>query len=147
MIKNYTSSTPAAQSVDKIEKMLVEAGAVNVMKLFSEKRLSGIAFILSINGKQYPIKLPAKTKESEELLLKQVKRPRSTTRKLVLAQAERTAWKILADWVELQITLIKLKHRQPLEAFFSDIYDIRKNETFYESLKNSGGLTQLEYRP
>lgn len=59
-IKNYTSTVPASRSVARIEDCLVKHGAKNIIKIYDSKKLTGIAFVVSINGKDIPFRLPAR---------------------------------------------------------------------------------------
>ena len=108
MIKNYTSDMPAVRSVNHIEQRLVESGAKNISKLYLNKRLNGIAFVVSVNGVDMPFRLPARIDRVEKRLSSMVKRPRKGTMDRIVEQAERTAWKLLADWVDIQMSLIEL---------------------------------------
>lgn len=138
MIKNYTSTVPAVKSINWIEAKLVARGAKNILKLYDDKRLDGIAFIIDVNGKQLAFRLPARIKRIEELFKASVRRPREGTFKNIQDQAERTAWKLLADWVEVQMSLIELQQVEFVEVFLPYVYDPAKQETFFERLKGSG---------
>jgi hypothetical protein len=144
MIRNYTSSVPVERSVDHIEKALVEAGAMNVMKLYKDKVISGIAFILEINGKQFPFKLPARVQEVEKIFASSQKRRLEITETNKL-QAARTAWKLLSDWIDIQLTFIGMKQAQFMEIMLAFSYNPMKDETFYQSIEKRG-FEMLEYK-
>ena len=143
MVKNYTSQVTASRSVQHIEDRLVSHGAMNILKLYEDKSLIGIAFILCVNGKQIPFRLPARIVNVEKMLRDQVKRPRSGTIANIKAQAERTAWKLLADWVDIQVSLVELQQVQFMEVFLPYVYDHAKQQTFFEKLEQTG-FKQLE---
>lgn len=145
MVKNYTSQVAASRSVQHIEDRLVSHGAMNILKLYEEKRLVGVAFILCVGGKQIPFRLPARIDNVEKVLRGQVKRPRSGTLSNIRAQAERTAWKLLADWVEIQVSLVELQQVQFMEVFLPYVYDHAKQQTFFEKLEQTG-FKQLAYQ-
>ncbi|MCK5609838.1 hypothetical protein KAR91_48650 [Candidatus Pacearchaeota archaeon] len=144
MIKNYTSSVSATKSVNHIEDKLVAYGAKNILKLYENKKLAGIAFILILNDKEIPFRIPARIGNVERLLKAQIKRPRSETYKNIAVQAERTAWKLLADWVEIQISLVELQQVKFLEVFLPYVYDHAKQQTFFEKLEENN-FKQLLY--
>jgi len=50
-------------------------------------------------------------------------------------QADRTAWKIVQDWVEVQMSMIQLKQAETLQVFLPYVYNGKK--TFYQSLKET----------
>lgn len=137
MVKNYTSSVPATRSVQHIENKLITHGAKNILKLYENKKLTGIAFILDLNGNELPFRLPVRISNVEKMLKTQVRRPRKDTYKNISAQAERTAWKLLADWVDIQISLIELQQVQFLEVFLPYVYDYTKEQTFFEKLEQN----------
>ena len=81
-------------------------------------------------------KLPAKLAECEKVLLANLSpRTRSETKKKIPQQAERTAWKILLDWVEAQMAMIELSQVEVLQVFLSYVYDHQKKQTFFEQIK------------
>lgn len=136
-LKNYTSEVPADRSISRIEKLLVSAGANNILKNYSNQILDSIQFTMEVNGNTIPFRLPARVKVVENILWKEVKRPQPTTRDRVRQQAERTAWKIISDWVEVQVTMIKLEQADFMQIFLPYVFDVNKGQTFYERLKGT----------
>jgi hypothetical protein len=145
MVKNYTSTVAASKSIQHIEDRLVTHGASNILKQYEDKCLMGIAFILNVNGKQIPFKLPAHIKNVEKQLRSEIKRPRSGTMQNIKEQAERTAWKLLADWVDIQLSLVELQQIQFLEMFLPYVYDHQTQKTFFEKLEETG-FKQLSFQ-
>jgi len=143
-IKNYTSSVPPERSVTQIEKRLVAHGARNIMKEYgAEGGLAGIAFIVNAHGKDMPFKIPARIDRVEKRLRESVRRPRNGTISRIKDQAQRTAWKILADWVDIQMSLIDLDQVEMLEVFLPFVYDVGRKQTFFEKIKD-GNLKLLK---
>jgi hypothetical protein len=144
MIKNYTSETPAVRSVNHIEQRLVQNKAKSIMKTYSpDGILAAIAFIIPTNGQELPFKLPARVDRVEKTLLFQVRRPRKETYTRIKQQAERTAWKILADWVDIQMALVELDQAEISEVFMPYLYNHKKETTFFDQWKNNG-FTMIE---
>lgn len=143
-IKNYTSSVPAMQSMSRIEEMLVSAGAHDVRKTYNDGACTAFIFILTVPGMAMPLyfKLPAKVDSCFEALwrhyLTTVKKPSESMKTQLKAQALRTAWKIMHDWVELQLSLIELEQLETMEAFLPYLYNDGTGETFYEHAKGTG---------
>lgn len=147
MIRNYTSGTPVDRSVNFIEKKLVEAGARHIAKQYDNGALCAIVFSLERPGaKPFPIKLPANVGQCERILLARVKRPRKSTGQKVRDQAERTAWKLLADWVDIQVAMIKLGQVEALEIFLPYMFNSFSGTTFYQELKASN-FKALSFTP
>jgi len=117
-----------------IEKRLVKIGATHIAKFYDNGHLSGIMF--QITGKDRPLafKLPANVKLVKEMMLSEIRRPRKGTSTRVEDQAERTAWKLLLDWVDVQTSMILIGRREVTEIFLPYLYDFKKDETLYERL-------------
>ncbi len=136
MIKNYTSGVPPEKSILHIERALVSHGAKNIFKNYGSGRLIGFAFGIEINGKEVPFKIPARIDRVEKRLKETVKKPHKGTMKRIGEQAEKTAWKILADWVDIQMTLVDLDQVELMEVFLPYAYDAIKNQTLFDKVKN-----------
>lgn len=142
-LKNYTSSVPVVNSINKIEHRLVSAGATHIVKMYDyNERPTGISFQINVNDLPHVFKLPAKVEKVFEVLWKEVRRPRPGTKKNVEMQAQRTAWKLLSDWVEVQVSLLKIEQIELFEAFLPYHYDIQHDQTLYQKIK-AGGFKQL----
>lgn len=135
-IKNYTSTVDASRSMAKIEELLVEIGATNINKQYTDKVCTGITFLLFDQQLQQtlPFHLKAQVEECFAILWKNVKRPRPDTRAILKAQANKTAWKILSDWTEIQCSMILLGQAKPLQMFLPFMYDMKSNETLFDKV-------------
>jgi len=140
-LKNYTSTVPAVTSMGRIQKALVEAGATDISMKYdtTTKTCTAITFRMIIAG-QMPMffQLPAKIEPCFKVLWAEVKRPRPETKQAIQEQAERTAWKIISDWVDIQLSMILLEQAEPLQVFLPYAYNPAKDQTFYEQLKEGG---------
>ena len=136
-LKNYTSSVPAARSIMYIETKLVQHGAKEILKMYDgEGCVTGICFMIELNGKEIPFKLPGKVAECERVLIANLSpRVRPETKEKIIKQAERTAWKILSDWVEAQMAMIELAQVEVLEVFLPYVYDRNREQTYFERIK------------
>jgi len=136
-IKNYTSSVSVINSINLIENRLVSAGATHIGKVYDKERVKGITFQIPVNGIPILFKLPTKSEAVFKVLWKEVRKPRPETKKNIELQSERTAWKILADWVDIQITMITLEQAEFIEVFLPYAFDGVTNKTFFEKMKES----------
>lgn len=136
-IKNYTSSISSSRSITFIESQLIKHGAHQILKTYdSDGRVASLCFMIKIEGRDMPFKLPARVEECEKVLRANLtSRARPETRRKIPEQAERTAWKILSDWVEAQMALIQLSQVEILEVFLPYVFDSTKDMTFFETLK------------
>lgn len=135
ILKNYTSGVPVSRTVARIEELLAEAGASAIGKNYECGKLSALTFQLKIDGRDFLIRLPANPKPILDALAKSVSRPRSGTIDRLREQAERTAWRIQQDWLEIELTKINLRQTELLQAFLSYIWDGER--TCYERLKET----------
>lgn len=135
MIKNYTSTVPVSRSVQHIEDCLVRYGAKNIMKMYdSDKKLESLCFIVPVERKEIPFKVPANVAQCEKILRASIRRPKPGTIERISGQAERTAWKLMSDWVDIQMSLIELKQVEFMQVFLSYVYFPSTNQTYFERL-------------
>jgi hypothetical protein len=136
-MKNYTSQLSVEKTISLIERALAKAGASNILKNYEAGTISSISFTLfdPTFGKTYFIRLPANVDAVEKILFQKIKRPRKETIKRIREQAARTAWKLMLDWVEVQLSLIELEQVEALQVFLPYVFDGEK--TFYSALKEN----------
>lgn len=136
-IKNYTSEVPVENSMMKIEKLLVNIKADRISKAYKDGVCISIKFVITINQIPVMFDLPANVEACFKALWADISRPQAGTRQRIEKQAERTAWKIVCDWVEIQCTMILLKQLEPLQAFLPYTYNESTGKTFYSTLKET----------
>ena len=137
-LKNYTSEVPAVTSMGKIEIALVQAGATDISKKYENQVCIAVRFRMNINNIPMFFELPARVENCYNVLFAEVKRPNSDTKERVRKQAERTAWKIVSDWVLIQLSMIMLEQAEPMQVFLPFVWDPVKEETYFERLKAGG---------
>lgn len=137
-LKNYTSSIPAGATIAYIESYLMSAGATGIMKDIKDGQVVALMFEMDMGAPgKHVIKLPANVGEVHRYLwndyITSTKRPRKEEGDFT-DQAGRTAWKIVQDWVQVQISMIKLRQMEPMQVFLPYIWDGQR--TYYEFLKD-----------
>ena|ERR1043165_5816094 len=137
-LKNYTSTIDAHLSMSRIEQYLVKAGATDISKKYDQGVCRAITFRMLINNEPLFFQLPAKVDLCFNVLWKQIKKPQDGTKEKIMIQAQRTAWKIVSDWVEIQLSMILLEQAEPMQVFLPYAYDPASDETFYDKMKKSG---------
>lgn len=136
MIKNYTSTVPVERTVARIEHGLAQAGAIGITKEYDSGHLKAIGFTVRPDmsgGRPITIRLPANVAAVYGIMSKTKRRPRSGTEQRILQQAERTAWKLMQDWCEVQLSLIAMQQAEFLQVFLPYVWDGR--QTFFAALK------------
>ncbi len=134
-IKNYTSTVPTSTSIVNIERCLVKAGATDISKKYLEGICTAISFRMVVNLKPLFFQLPAKVDACFKVLWAEIKRPQPGTKRNIQEQAERTAWKIISDWVEIQLSMIQLEQAEVIEVFLPYVYDQVKDQTYFQMIK------------
>lgn len=145
-IRNYTSNVPAENSIAAIEDRLVRFGASNISKQYDAGQPVGIVFTIKEpkSGKDLAIELPASVdKVATKLSLG--KRGDVKTRQKIAQQAKRTAWRLILDWVDVQLSLIAMDLVEPLQVFMPYVL-MQNGDTFYERI-SSEGFKALTYQP
>jgi len=133
-IKNYTSGVPVSRTIARIEEILADAGVQGISKDYKDGKLLALSFRVVLHAeKPVAIRLPANVQAVYDVMKASVKRPRRGTLEKLQDQAERTSWKLMQDWVEVQISLIKMQQADFLQVFLPYVWDGEKD--FYHALK------------
>ncbi len=142
-VKNYTSTVPFDRSVSRIEQVLAGAGASGITKDYTGGLLVALSFkIVLPNGKPITVRLPANHEAVYQALSKKVRRFQPGTQTRLRDQAMRTSWKLMQDWVEVQISLIRMQQVDFLQVFLPYVWD--GTRTFYAALKEKDYLALPE---
>lgn len=137
LIKNYTSEVPVVVTIGRIETKLAQLGATHINKQFGpDGKVTSLIFGMPEGNRVIPIKLPANTHACFECLLATKTRQWAVDKGRLFAQAERTAWKLMQDWIEVQASLIRMKQAEALQVFLPYAWDGR--QTYFESVKGGG---------
>ena len=97
-----------------------------------------IRFRVVVNTQPLFFQLPARVDSCFKVLWNAVVRPKDGTKERIMQQAERTAWKIISDWVEIQLSMITLQQAELLQVFLPYAYNQAKDQTFFEQMKEGG---------
>lgn len=140
-LKNYTSSIDHHVSMGKIEKLLVEAGATDISKSYDSNQVcSDIKFRMLIDNNPVFFKLPANVDACLRIINSQRARKTADGYSKDREQAQKTAWKIVHDWVEIQLSMIRLEQAKPLQVFLPYVYDPESGTTLYDRIQSNHKL-------
>lgn len=145
-LKNRTSSVPVERTIAHIEQALAKAGASSIVKEYGPAAdVAALKFNIEVaDGQSVTIHLPVDARAVAAKMHRDFCiRPRRVRRVMpklehFLPQAERTAWKLMQDWVEVQLSLIAMQQAEFLAVFLPYVYDSKLRTTFYAQLKASG---------
>jgi len=136
-IKNYTSTVPVERTIMRIEVALIRGGAVGIMKNYAEGRLEAISFQIPRPGERLvAIRLPANIEAVFDVMRSSMRRPRKESLNRLRQQAERTGWKLIQDWVEVQMAMVKMQQAELMQVFLPYAWDGQR--TFFAALKGDG---------
>jgi hypothetical protein len=101
---NYTTAVPVGRTIGQVQQLLVEAGARQVMTSYdSFGSATGIAFAVETDHGVRTFLLPVNSDRVETVL----KRDRVAPRYSTPEHAARVAWRIVKDWIEAQLAIIR----------------------------------------
>ncbi len=134
---NYTTEVPASKTAGEIQEMLRKHGAVAVTIEYQEGKTTGLSFSIPLADNVLSFRLPVKSDPVRKILMAKYKQRTWDTalqrkrEQAATEQADRTAWRIVKDWIEAQLALI-------------DVDMVRIEEVFLPYLLNSNGRTMFE---
>jgi hypothetical protein len=105
---NYTTSISADRTVGQISKVLSAHGASRILVEYGQDRQpSGLSFTIATRHGDRPFRLPANIDGVERTLQQHRKRRKVTNSQATREHATRVAWRILLNWVEVQMALVE----------------------------------------
>jgi hypothetical protein len=141
-LKNYTSDVPVSITIGRIEAVLIRAGVSGIGKDYGPNgKILAVHFRLDFDGKPVTVRLPANEAAAERALFERWKQNHDMTRydnqrkksSEFRQQAERTAWKIVQDWVEVQLSMIAMQQAEFAQVFLPYVWDGK--QTMFERWK------------
>jgi hypothetical protein len=145
-IANATTEVAAEKSIAEITAILTKHGATEIMSSFSNGTMIGLTFIINTKHGDMAFKLPANIDKVYSILIEgSYLSYREEVKVRVHKQAERTAWRILKDWVRAQIALIQTEQVE-IQQVFLPYLQLNNGKTLYQSL-NEGGFKALLQGP
>lgn len=140
MIKNYTSK--AKTTFDTIQKSLIAHGAKQIMFEYDDGgQVKSLNFALVIGERTCGFQLPARV-DKVELIFYKNKKPRYNWQQAEpltedeKAQAYRTAWANIRDWITAQLALIETEQVK-MEEVFLPYMIIGKDKTLFEGMRDN----------
>ena len=142
-LKNYTSSVPVSQTIARIEAVLISCEVSGITKDYGPSgKILAIRFHLDMDGKTVTIRLPANEDAAQDALWQNYEEThkdmsqwdkRRKEREDFRDQAERTAWKIVQDWVEVQLSMIATRQAEFVQVFMPYVWDGK--QTYFEAVR------------
>ena len=131
-LKNTYSKSTA--SFDKIQNLLATHGAKRVLFDYDVTgRITALAFILELNGNDFPFKMPARIENVEKILYRRSYPHLTQAQK---DQAYKTAWANIRDWLDAQMALVDTQMVKTEEVFMPYLV-VRGEQTLFETLASN----------
>ena len=154
-LKNYTSDVPVRETIGNIEHVLIRCGVSGIQKEYHQNiagKIIALTFTIRFAPDTPPwvIRLPVDedkalqclyvayadgdrlSADGSTILNGRKKKKRAEFR----GQAERTAWKIMQDWIEVQLSMIQMQQADFQQVFLPYVWD--GTQTVYDKIKASG---------
>ncbi len=129
-ILNYTTKISSDKTVGEIQSILGRGGAKSVALDYENKRPSAVLFRLQFdNGQNINFRLPCNTSGVLNAMGNDRKVPRSSVN---TEQAERTAWRIIKDWIEAQMAIVEAGQAVIEEVFMPYAVMPSTNKTMFQ---------------
>ena len=146
ILKNYTTNKDCNRTISEIEQTLAKLGARKVLKEYDDAgNVSVIQFIIPINDREIPIKLPSRidripaalrhvlnneklSSSQQSLIRRAMKEP---------GRAANIGWRIIQDWLEAQIAVMTLDQINLMEALLPFTVWAGSGKTLYELMEST----------
>lgn len=144
---NYTTKIDPDKTAQEISKCLSSHGAKAVMIEYDQETnlVKALSFQIALNDKDISFRLPCDWKPVYTILIKGKKEPPSWNNKRAKwkndweAQAVRTAWRIVKDWVEAQMALVETQMVTTAQVFLPYAV-MQNNKTLSENIADNPKL-------
>lgn len=149
-LKNYTTKINYRDSINKIENLLFDFGAVSVHKSAEKGSgiIKGVSFVIHDED---DCELPVKLEVTEEQVVNAARYIRNEGLKnkhaateADIRKARNTVWKMFYEMIHCQLSMNLIQVRSKKQLFLADLYDSKSNMTFLQKIeKGDVGLTKL----
>jgi hypothetical protein len=140
---NYTTTIRPEKTAAECLAILGRGGAGAVAVTYADRKPTGIAFTLDTPAGQRSFDLPVNVDGVYAALAKAAKTggipPRYSSRE----QAERTAWRIIKDWLEAQVAIIDAQMAS-LDQVMLPYLRVGEGRSLYQAYADREGLLMLE---
>ncbi len=130
----YTTDVPVHRSIAEIQKVLIDHGARGIMCDYDDGgKIVAITFKIPIDGNTTMIRIPSDVLATQRVLEED---PKVERRYKSREHAERVSWRIIADWVAVQMAILETKMVK-MEQVFLPYMVTGNGETVFEHLEKT----------
>ena len=144
-LKNYTTKINYRDSINKIENLLFDFGAVSVHKSADRdtRIIKGVSFIIHDED---DCEIPVKLEVTEDQVVNAAKYIRNEGLKkeykvtaVDIRKARDTVWKMFYELIYCQLSMNLIQVRTKKQIFLADLYDSKSNMTLIEKIESGDG--------
>lgn len=106
-ILNYSSTVQSVKTAGEVVAILAKHGASSVITTYADGVPTGVGFQIATDHGPRDYQLPVNVDGVEAAIKTQIRKRQIPPRYAGRAQAERTAWRIVKDWIEAQLAVIE----------------------------------------
>ena len=134
---NYTTKTPAEQTIGEIQQMLSKHGVTAMLTEYDGPQVSAVSFKMVIKGQPMGFKMPCNWRAVREILKQDpsARRRGATTDD----QAIRVAWRIIHTWIRGQLALVEV-NMVTIPQIFLPYAITRDGRTLAEKIEEDPGF-------
>lgn len=136
MLANYTTTVNVPDTITEIERLLMNFGANQISKQYENGQPMGIEFSVKLDGHPLLFRLPINTTAAHKVLNSYKLRANLKTQ----AHAQKVSWRILRDWIRVQLAMVELKQAEMAQVFMP--YAVIGNQTAYHAFR-AGRVKEL----
>lgn len=133
-IANYTTKVDVGTTIGEIQNLLASFGANRVSMHYEGAKAVGIDFTVKLDGQPLDFRLPVNAKATQRAIsgIKGAKSFHKTP-----AHAEQVSWRILKDWIRMQLTMVELQQAEIAQVFlpYALINDGTGETTMYSGFR------------
>jgi len=131
-IKNYSTKITPIQTIGEIEQLLAKYQVRQMNKFFDDNgHVQGIYFFIPWKERLVHYKLPINVEQVHQVLKNDGLSKEYTS----IEQARRVAWRLLKDWIDAQLSLVKVQVVTMHEVFLPYAVDPATDETLYDKFE------------
>jgi hypothetical protein len=139
-ILNYTTGVKTEKTLGEIMGMLVKAKAQAILTEYEEGEVSAVSFKMETEFGVRFFRLPANVQKILQVIVRDTRIPRQSRNH---EQATRIAWRIVKDWLEVQLAMIEAGLVDKLQIFLPYMQSRQDGATLYEALRDQQFDTSL----
>ena len=148
-VLNYTTTISAEKTIGEMQRLLAQHGAARVALDYENGHAVGLTFELATPHGQRTFSLPVDVDAMSRLLVERSNagklRSGSKAQHHSREQAERTAWRVMKDWLSAQLTLVSTRMAS-LDQVMLPYLHVDGERTLYAAYRQQEQLLELEQR-